>query len=437
MSLVSRLAPRPDPRFVPPPPHVSSATKRRADGARSSCDTESEGLRAKRSRRLLELVDEYGEDENFMGVVEVVAGGVVHRMNPLLLAQSDVFRGMLTSGLREATQRRIELPDMSAACWQALRRYLKSGDARVESPTVAVEVLQAAHMYELPPLAGAVEERIADACDEGECEKDDLLGLLDLAEALQYEKLAASAARALIVDFQATEKALAADAAGPLPGGYDVGEKVFFTMGNLAWARNKVSHGQVGEVSGRATSASVAGKGVAVLFPGNKSNVDCYLNQLSRTPPPPLPGGYAAGDRVFYTAESCAFPNGDRLPHGQAGEVMGHPRSDSPHFGEGVCVRFPGNEGNLSVWLANLSRTPPPPLPGGYAVGERVFYTGSTKTVSTGDKYTECQAGEVTGPATNATYVGKGVAVLFPGNKASINCRLAKLSRTEPSWASI
>ena len=121
----------------------------------------------------------------------------------------------------------------------------------------------------------------------------------------------------------------------------------------------------------------------------------------------------------------------------EAGEVMGHPRSDSPHFGEGVCVRFPGNEGNLSVWLANLSRTPPPPLPGGYAVGERVFYTGSTKTVSTGDKYTECQAGEVTGPATNATYVGKGVAVLFPGNKASINCRLAKLSRTEPSWASI
>ena len=67
--------------------------------------------RAKRHRRLGELVEAFGDDENLMGVVEVVAGGVAHRVNPLLLAQSEVFRAMLTSGLREAAQRRIELPD--------------------------------------------------------------------------------------------------------------------------------------------------------------------------------------------------------------------------------------------------------------------------------------------------------------------------------------
>ena len=86
------------------------ATKRRALGAPDEAD-----VKAKRSRRLVELMDEYGEDEGLIqGVVEVVAGGVAHRVvNPLLLAQSEVFRGMLTNGLREAAQRRIELPDMS------------------------------------------------------------------------------------------------------------------------------------------------------------------------------------------------------------------------------------------------------------------------------------------------------------------------------------
>ena len=230
----------------------------------------------------------------------------------------------------------------------------------MESPTVAVEVLQAAHMYELPPLAGAVEERIADACDEGECEKDDLLGLLDLAEALQYEKLAASAARALIADFQATEKALAAQAAGPLPGGYAVGEKVFHAAGSETIQEGyKVTHGQPGEVKGPATAASHVGKGVSVTFPGNKGNVSCYLTQLSRTPPPPLPGGYAVGDLVFYTGESQTFASGNKLTRGQAGKVKGHPPNDDPHFGKGVTVMFPGNKRNTPCNLTNLSRAPP------------------------------------------------------------------------------
>ena len=230
---------------------------------------------AKRCRRLGQLVAEYGADENLIEPVEVVVDGVVHRMSAVLLAQSDVFRGMLTGGLREATQRRIELRDMSAACWAALRAYLQSGEVRVEESATAVEVLQAAHMYELPPLADAVEQRVADVCDEGECDEDALIDLLDLAESLEMAKLTASVARALIAvdpeseraakalqtvpkaseilfaDWQATEKVLASVAVGPLPGRYADGEKVYYTAGTLTIQEGyKITHGQAGEVKG-------------------------------------------------------------------------------------------------------------------------------------------------------------------------------------------
>ena len=76
-----------------------------------------------------------------------------------------------------------------------------------------------------------------------------------------------------------------------------------------------------------------------------------------------------------------------------------------------------------------MSRSPPPPLPGGYKLGEKVFYTGASKTVSTGDKLVHGQQGEVTGPATAEGYIGKGVRVLFPGNKESINCYLTSVRR--------
>ena len=71
----------------------------------------------------------------------------------------------------------------------------------------------------------------------------------------------------------------------------------------------------------------------------------------------------------------------------------------------------------------------PPPLPGGYKVGEKVFYTGVNKTFPSGNKLVHGQRGEVVGPATSETLKGKGVAVLFPGNKGGIECYLASVRR--------
>ena len=87
--------------------------------------------------------------------------------------------------------------------------------------------------------------------------------------------------------------------------------------------------------------------------------------QVSRDPPPPLPNGYKLGDKVFYTGTSQTFPTGDKLVHGQQGEVVG-PVLGEIHKGKGVAVRFPGNKGNIGCFLTSgrrLSRVRSPPLP--------------------------------------------------------------------------
>ena len=84
-----------------------------------------------------------------------------------------------------------------------------------------------------------------------------------------------------------------------------------------------------------------------------------------RDPPPPLPGGYKVGEKVFFMGPSFTFPSGDRLVHGQQGEVTG------PASGERyMVVHFPGNTSNFSVLLTGARRpraasacVPPSPRP--------------------------------------------------------------------------
>jgi hypothetical protein len=82
-----------------------------------------------------------------------------------------------------------------------------------------------------------------------------------------------------------------------------------------------------------------------------------------------------------------------------------------------------------------VSRDAPPPLPGGYTVGEKVFYTGASQALSNGDKVVHGQQGEVVGPATLETHKGKGVDVRFPGNKGGIDCYLTHVRRLRAASA--
>ena len=76
---------------------------------------------------------------------------------------------------------------------------------------------------------------------------------------------------------------------------------------------------------------------------------------MSRDPPPALPGGYKVGDKVFLTGASQTFPDGDKLVHGQRGEVVG-PATSETHKGKGVNVRFPGNRGIVACYLETVRR---------------------------------------------------------------------------------
>ena len=79
--------------------------------------------------------------------------------------------------------------------------------------------------------------------------------------------------------------------------------------------------------------------------------MDFSLAQVSRQPPPPLPGGYTVGEQVYFTGTSETFENGDQVEHGKQGEVVGPGTT-----GEGVLVRFPGNKGEINCHLDHVRR---------------------------------------------------------------------------------
>ena len=76
-----------------------------------------------------------------------------------------------------------------------------------------------------------------------------------------------------------------------------------------------------------------------------------------------------------------------------------------------------------------MSREPPPPLPGGYTVGEQVYFTGESHTFENGDWLEHGKQGEVVGLAKAESHKGKGVRVRFPGNKGAIGCYLTEVHR--------
>ena len=87
-------------------------------------------------------------------------------------------------------------------------------------------------------------------------------------------------------------------------------------------------------------------------------------------------------------------------------------------------------------WLrAQVSHGAPPPLPGGYKAGEKVFYTGPSQTLQPGYDVVHGQQGEVTGPATGEATKGKGVTVLYPGNKGDVACLITLVRRLRVAFA--
>ena len=68
-------------------------------------------------------------------------------------------------------------------------------------------------------------------------------------------------------------------------------------------------------------------------------------------------------------------------------------------------------------------------------MSDKVYYTGTGKTFENGDWLEHGKQGEVMGPVTCEELKGKGVAVLFAGNKRMDYCCLTQARRLPPPTA--
>jgi len=171
---------------------------------------------------------------------------------------------------------------------------------------------------------------------------------------------------------------------------------------------------------------------VWVLFPGLGYGCIC-LEQISNEPPV-IPGGYSLNDRVFYGGPNrSAGCNGDRVTFGALGEVAGKATSSRSSHKADVAVVFPGNEDAVDVRLAEISREAPV-IPGGYSLGEVVFFCGTDCKYPNGDRITFGARGEVAGRSCQGDEKdSERLAVALPGNRNAVNLSLSSLAREPPA----
>ena len=61
------------------------------------------------------------------------------------------------------------------------------------------------------------------------------------------------------------------------------------------------------------------------------------------------------GDKVFFMGANETLLSGNKVVHGQQGEVTGSATMEH-HKGQGVAVRFPGNTGIVTCSLTQVRR---------------------------------------------------------------------------------
>jgi hypothetical protein len=156
------------------------------------------------------------------------------------------------------------------------------------------------------------------------------------------------------------------------------------------------------------------------------------------TAPPPLvqeDRAYALGQRVFLHGPSCIFRDGYRLTHGQMGVMCGGPANRS--FIVTVCFGKWSDVHDPFEWARHLHERdtctidipdylvgtePPPPLPGGFVLGDKVVYAGTNPKIPCGSE------GEVMGPG----------VIQPPSNHAMLTeQQLAQLNVYKPNTATI
>lgn len=187
---------------------------------------------------------------------------------------------------------------------------------------------------------------------------------------------------------------------------------------------DKLTYGSTG------TIVDVTGERCGVKFEGNKGIIRVNSKKLSRTQPPvDLPGDFKIDEEAYFAGSCKQFDNGDPLEYGQKGVVQG-PSGD----GDGeLSVRFAGHKQNAACTIAELCKTVPPALAGGFAVHDVVFFKGSGANFENGERLIYGGEGTIAGPGGIDGHRESEVAVRFDGNKMLISVIPEDLCKEPPS----
>jgi len=156
---------------------------------------------------------------------------------------------------------------------------------------------------------------------------------------------------------------------GKVPGGFRIGERVYLTAFEQSSDKEESPDRFMvtgwGEVIGVASAGEFLGKeGVRVRLEGG-SEVNCGVASLNREGPPPrFPGGFLCGEQLYWCGPSLVWPDGDTLPRGGLGTVVGPAPLPRDNLGQtregetpnGLSMQFEGNRDRISCTLAGLSR---------------------------------------------------------------------------------
>ena len=123
------------------------------------------------------------DNADFSDVAFIVEGTRVHAHRALLAVRCEHFRAMFSSGMRESTERQVDIVDIRLPVFMKLLEYLYSDVADV-GPELAIELYVAADRYTLDRLKGLCEERLMRGISP-----ENAASLLQLADELNVLRL--------------------------------------------------------------------------------------------------------------------------------------------------------------------------------------------------------------------------------------------------------
>jgi len=211
-----------------------------------------------------------------------------------------------------------------------------------------------------------------------------------------------------------------------IPGGHTLGERIYWC--GTAWSFSdgyRLEFGQEGEVAGcTSVCDGMDHERVAVHFKGNKQPIAMRLAEISRVPPA-LPGGFRVGDKVYYCWPNWTAPDGSTLTFGKEGKVAGCSCIGDGSDDRRLWVKFGDAFGCIEL---NQITSEPPAIPGGFILGDQLFYCGPSRSCNEG----AMRFGELVEVTGRAAVCHSDIAVLFHENKDSSEVKVTEVCREEP-----